>query len=41
MRKADKWYACINIQYDISVPDPAPYGHPIGVDIGLEVRFVG
>jgi putative transposase len=36
MRKADKWYACINIQYDISVPDPAPYGHPIGVDIGLE-----
>jgi putative transposase len=36
LRKADKWYASISLQYDVSVPDPIPYGHPIGVDIGLE-----
>jgi putative transposase len=36
LRKADKWYASINIQFDVTVPDPAPHGHPIGVDIGLE-----
>ncbi|MGB3403928.1 MAG: transposase [Microcoleaceae cyanobacterium] len=36
MKKADRWYASINIQCDVSVPDPMPHGHPIGVDIGLE-----
>jgi putative transposase len=36
LRKADKWYASICIQCDISIPDPIPHGHPIGVDIGLE-----
>ncbi len=36
IKKADKWYGCINIQCDVSVPDPMPYGHPIGVDVGLE-----
>ncbi len=36
IRKADKWYASINIQCDVSVPDPMPHGHPIGVDTGLE-----
>lgn len=35
IKKADKWYASINIQCDVSVPDPMPHGHPIGVDIGL------
>lgn len=35
-RKADRWYASINIQCDVSVPDPMPHGYPIGVDIGLE-----
>jgi putative transposase len=35
-QKADRWYASINIQCDVSIPDPLPYGHPIGVDIGLE-----
>ncbi len=34
--KADRWYASINIQCDVSVPDPIPHGHPIGVDVGLE-----
>ncbi len=35
IRKADRWYASINIQCDVSVPDPMPHGYPIGVDIGL------
>ncbi|MGB7439828.1 MAG: transposase [Coleofasciculaceae cyanobacterium] len=36
IRKADLWYASINIQCDVSVPDPMPHGQPIGVDIGLK-----
>jgi putative transposase len=36
LRKADYWYASISLQCDVSVPSPTPYGHPIGVDIGLE-----
>ena len=36
LRKADKWYASMELQCDVNVPDPTPYGHPIGVDIGLE-----
>lgn len=35
IRKADRWYASINLQSDVSIPDPMPHGHPIGVDIGL------
>jgi putative transposase len=36
LKKADIWYASINIQCDVSVPDAMPHGHPIGVDVGLE-----
>jgi putative transposase len=36
LRKADRWYASISLQCDVSVPYPTPHGHPIGVDIGLE-----
>ncbi len=36
IRKADRWYASISIQCDVSIPDPTPHGHPVGVDIGLE-----
>jgi putative transposase len=36
LRKADRWYASVSIQGDVSIPDPTPYGHPLGVDIGLE-----
>lgn len=36
LKKADRWYASVNIQCDINVPDPFPHGHPIGVDVGLE-----
>jgi putative transposase len=35
INKADRWYASINIQYDVNIPNPSPQGHPIGVDIGL------
>ncbi|WP_028954018.1 RNA-guided endonuclease InsQ/TnpB family protein [Synechocystis sp. PCC 7509] len=35
LKKADRWYACIALQCDVSVPEPMPHGHPIGVDIGL------
>ncbi|MFB8790336.1 MAG: transposase [Potamolinea sp.] len=36
LRKADLWYASISLQCNVSVSDPMPHGHPIGVDIGLE-----
>jgi putative transposase len=36
IRKADRWYASINLQMDVKVPSTMPQGHPIGVDIGLE-----
>lgn len=36
LKKADRWYASIALQCDVSVPDPMPHGHAIGVDIGLE-----
>ena len=36
LRKANLWYASISLQCDVSIPDPRPHGHPIGVDTGLE-----
>jgi putative transposase len=36
LRKADYWYASISLLLCVSIPDPAPHGHPIGVDVGLE-----
>jgi len=36
IKKADRWYASINIQCDVNVPDPMPHGYPIGIDTGLE-----
>ncbi|MEH2408449.1 RNA-guided endonuclease InsQ/TnpB family protein [Nostoc sp.] len=35
IKKADRWYASINIQCHVNVPSPMPHGHGIGVDIGL------
>jgi len=35
LRKASYWYASISLECNVSVPDPIPHGHPIGVDIGL------
>ncbi|BAY48202.1 putative transposase IS891/IS1136/IS1341 family protein [Scytonema sp. HK-05] len=40
LRKADRWYASISLQCDVSIPDPTPHGHPIGVDVGLEKFLV-
>ncbi|MBD0364467.1 MAG: transposase, partial [Coleofasciculus sp. C3-bin4] len=28
--------ASISLQCEVSIPDPIPHGHPIGVDVGLE-----
>ena len=36
IKRSDRWYASINTQCDVSIPDAAPHGHPVGVDIGLE-----
>jgi putative transposase len=36
IKKADRWYASISLQCDVSVPEPIPHGYPIGVDIGVE-----
>jgi putative transposase len=36
IKKADRWYASVNIQCDVNVPDPMPNGHAIGIDVGLE-----
>ncbi len=36
IKKADRWYASINIQCDVNIPNPMPHGYPIGVDTGLE-----
>jgi len=35
LKKAKGWFAVISIQSDISIPDPVPHGHCIGVDVGL------
>ena len=36
VRKADHWYVNICIKCDVSVPEIAPHGHPVGVDLGLD-----
>jgi len=37
LRKTDKWYAPISLQFDVSISDPKPQGHPIEVDINREI----
>ena len=36
VRKHSGWYATLCIQSDVSIPDVAPHGHSIGIDVGLE-----
>ena len=36
VRKHSGWYATLCIQADVSIPDVAPHGHSIGIDVGLE-----
>ncbi|MGK7918180.1 MAG: RNA-guided endonuclease InsQ/TnpB family protein [Prochloraceae cyanobacterium] len=35
LRKAKGWYAVASIQSELSIPEPVPHGHAIGLDIGL------
>ena len=35
LKKAVGWFAVIAIESDISIPDPVPHGHCIGIDVGL------
>ena len=36
IRKHSGWYATLCIQADVSIPDVAPHGRSIGIDVGLE-----
>ena len=36
IRKHSGWYATLCIQADVFIPDVAPHGHSIGIDVGLE-----
>ena len=36
VRKHSGWYATLCIQAAVSIPDVAPHGHSIGIDVGLE-----
>jgi putative transposase len=35
VKKAIGWFAVVNIQSDITIPEPVPHGHFIGIDVGL------
>ena len=41
IRKASGYFVQLTLECDVSVPDVMPNGHAIGIDIGLDVRFVG
>lgn len=36
VKKHSGWHATLCIQADVSIPDVAPHGHSIGIDVGLE-----
>lgn len=36
VRKHSGWYVTLCIQADIEIPDVAPHGHSVGIDVGLE-----
>ena len=36
LKKAIGWFAVVTIQSDISIPEPKPHGHFIGIDVGLD-----
>ncbi|MGK7952262.1 MAG: RNA-guided endonuclease InsQ/TnpB family protein [Xenococcaceae cyanobacterium] len=35
VRKASGYFVIMSLQRDISVPDPIPFGHPLGIDLNL------
>ncbi|HAX85277.1 MAG TPA: transposase [Cyanobacteria bacterium UBA11370] len=39
VRKASGYFVQLTLECDVSVPDPIPDGHPIGIDLGLD-KFV-
>ena len=36
LTKAGKWYGVVCIQSDVNIPQPMPWGHAKGIDLGLE-----
>ena len=36
VRKASGWYVMLALECDVNIPDIAPHGHPIGIDVGLD-----
>jgi putative transposase len=36
VRKASGYFVMLSLQADVDVPTPAPHGHPVGIDVGLE-----
>ena len=36
VKRAASWEAVITIESDVSIPEPQPHGHAIGIDLGLE-----
>jgi putative transposase len=39
IRKASGYFVQLLLECDVSVPDVMPYGHPVGIDLGLD-KFV-
>ena len=39
VRKASGYFVVKSLQRDISVPDPIPSGHPLGIDLNLANFF--
>ncbi len=35
VKKAVGWFAVVTTRSDVSIPEPVPHGHAIGVDVGL------
>lgn len=35
LKKAIGWFVIVTIESDISIPEVKPYGHPIGIDLGI------
>lgn len=35
VKRASQWYVMLTLQADVNVPDVAPHGQPIGIDLGL------
>ncbi|BAZ24471.1 putative transposase IS891/IS1136/IS1341 family protein [Kalymmatonema gypsitolerans NIES-4073] len=40
VRKASGYFVMLTLECDLNVPNPVASGHPVGLDLGLEVRFV-